>query len=303
MKKQTLATLITLSTLLLFIGCNLDGTDADSDQLVVNSVSQRLILDKLPNGLSGIVTVDGEAVVFKINLDPRVYMIEARLNGMILRVRANAGAGTLQFMGIAEDGGDTTMQPEDRDLLKRAVKLMFSKVDFKTSLAHKTLFRAMSIWSEYPTTLSLNLTVTAEKGRSYSSWCAYVNNGYYVVKHDCDRGSYGSAVTTYVAKFTKTNAQSPHCGAADGTWFWHAKTGWRCTEPNHYDAVGTSSGYYYAQGNCFGRCGGDCGSDTQVTKDCAEHDSCVRFGHATASMYCNDEFVSTTDDWMFAPSC
>jgi hypothetical protein len=36
--------------------------------------------------------------------------------------------------------------------------------------------------------------------------------------------------------------------------------------------------------------------------DCLDHDSCVCFGHSLALGWCNDEFLTTIDDFAFAPS-
>ncbi len=69
--------------------------------------------------------------------------------------------------------------------------------------------------------------------------------------------------------------------------------------------TGKKLGEYFAGSN-YGNCGtSDSGS--QFTKDCTNHDQCVRTskhgGHVMASAYCNDQFTSCTDDESSAPSC
>ena len=81
----------------------------------------------------------------------------------------------------------------------------------------------------------------------------------------------------------------------DGTNFW--EPGWRCFEPDHPSTI------EYAFGNCFGRCGAGCGANTKFTWDCLDHDECVRLGHSTLGLSCQDEFLSTMDDWVLAPDC
>ena len=71
---------------------------------------------------------------------------------------------------------------------------------------------------------------------------------------------------------------------------------WVCGEPDHWSRP-------KVMGICFGRCGGGCGGDTQYTLDATNHDGCVRNGHALASAYCDDQFVSASDDEMFAGNC
>lgn len=42
---------------------------------------------------------------------------------------------------------------------------------------------------------------------------------------------------------------------------------------------------------------------TQYTLDATNHDGCVRNGHLLASAYCDDQFVSASDDELYAPNC
>ena len=126
---------------------------------------------------------------------------------------------------------------------------------------------------------------------AYTSICHLY--GYYVATtHDDwnydrwdDRSTYYALVSMH-----------PGGPCSDDTYFCQ-NGAWRCFEPDH------SSTIELAYGQCFGRCGAGCGSNTQFTYDCLDHDGCVRFGHATASLWCNDEFSSTIDDAAFAPNC
>jgi hypothetical protein len=135
----------------------------------------------------------------------------------------------------------------------------------------------------------------AKGGRSllaYTSLCSYVNNGWYTVTHDDWWYNRGNDRTTYYA-WLSMHSSGP---CSDGTYFWTGSS-WACYEPDHDPNV------EYAYGDCFGRCGGGCGSGTQFTRDCADHDSCVRFGHSLASLWCDDEFSYTVDDALWAPNC
>jgi hypothetical protein len=59
-------------------------------------------------------------------------------------------------------------------------------------------------------------------------------------------------------------------------------------------------------GSNYGNCGTS-STGTQFTKDCTNHDQCVRTtkhgGHVITSLYCDDQFTSCIDDNTFAPSC
>ena len=86
-----------------------------------------------------------------------------------------------------------------------------------------------------------------------------------------------------------------HYSCSEDTWYWNG-SGWSCGEPDHWN-------YPYEVGNCFGRCGQGCGGDHQYTKDCTDHDGCVRNGHVIASFWCDDEFTSASDDALGADDC
>lgn len=126
---------------------------------------------------------------------------------------------------------------------------------------------------------------------AYTSACSYVNS-YMAVTHDDWNYDRWDDHTTFNAYLSMDPMQS----CSEGTQFWTGSS-WSCYEPDHDPNI------EWAYGNCFGRCGGGCGSSTQFTFDCADHDSCVRFGHSLASFWCDDEFASTVDDALFAPNC
>lgn len=141
---------------------------------------------------------------------------------------------------------------------------------------------------------------------AYTSLCQYVKNYniiYWVpVTHDDFWYNNGDDRTSYYAILSPPQ-MSPYC-----TYFWNNGS-WVCYEPDHDPNV------EYAYGECFGRCGAGCGveygedsllgggDDMQYTQDCANHDSCVRFGHSQASFWCDDEFAFTVDDKLWAPNC
>ncbi|CAB9521371.1 expressed unknown protein [Seminavis robusta] len=126
---------------------------------------------------------------------------------------------------------------------------------------------------------------------AYTSICPYVNSFVQVTHDDWDYDRWDDRTTYYA--YISMHASGPCSG---GTYFWTG-TAWSCYEPDHDPNV------EYAYGDCFGRCGEGCGSGTQFTLDCADHDSCVRFGHDILSLWCSDEFQATVDDALFAPNC
>jgi len=126
---------------------------------------------------------------------------------------------------------------------------------------------------------------------AYTSICSSVNSFVEVTHDDWDYDRWDDRTTYYA--YLSMHADGP---CSDGTYFWTGSS-WSCYEPDHDPNV------EYAYGGCFGRCGAGCGSGTQFTWDCADHDSCVRFGHSLASFWCDDEFTFTIDDALSAPNC
>ena len=128
---------------------------------------------------------------------------------------------------------------------------------------------------------------------AYTSLC-YAYNTFKQASHDDWWYDYGDDASTYYA-YVSMHPSQP---CAEGTKYWN-NGAWQCysSEPDH------STSIEYAYGSCFGRCGAGCGSNTQFTQDCLDHDSCVRFGHDLASLWCDDEFSFTVDDALFAPNC
>jgi hypothetical protein len=155
-----------------------------------------------------------------------------------------------------------------------------------------TLERFANMWADFPSTKDLRFETFAPRENSYTSVCGVVNT-WTSATHDCwSYNDWNDGSTLDYAYISMHGA----CPNADGTYFWKDNQ-WQCYEPDH------DSNIEYAYGNCFGRCGPGCGGSTQFTWDCIDHDSCVRTGHDSASFWCDDEFTSASDDFLFAPNC
>lgn len=259
-----------------------EGADA-------SAIPRGLVLASSASMLEGSYADDEHALRFRSEVDEEGFEVEIVLNGMTIRAALDA-AGMLEHEGYATDSGEPTqMGDEDRAALTRLVEAIAAEEVAATPPLER-LRSFASVWSEYPSTKELDGLV-ATGFRSYTSICGAVGS-YVQVTHDDWSYNRGADQTTYNA-FMSMDPAGP---CSDGTWFWNNNS-WQCFEPNH------SSSIEYAYGACFGRCGAGCGADTQFTWDCADHDSCVRFGHDTVSFWCDDEFSSTIDDWASAPDC
>jgi hypothetical protein len=248
-----------------------------------------LVLESSASVLEGSYADDEHALRFRSEVGEAGFEVEVVCNGMTIRAAMDE-AGLLEHEGYATDSGEPTqMGDEDRAALTRLVEVLEAEGAEATPPLER-LRGFASVWSEYPSTKELDGLV-ATGLRSYTSIC-WALGSYVQVTHDDASYSDWADQTTYNA-WMSMEGPGP---CSDGTWFWN-NNAWQCFEPNH------SSTIEYAYGACFGRCGAGCGSDTQFTWDCADHDSCVRFGHDTASLWCDDEFSSTVDDWASAPDC
>ncbi|MDC0710967.1 hypothetical protein POL68_21020 [Stigmatella sp. ncwal1] len=254
----------------------------------------------------GTFTGGGSEVVFSSRqVEPGVYRIELRFNGKMLRALLDGENGVSTLDGFAEaTGQDMQWQEKDRPVLaalSAALNAELPSGDAATPEA-KYLRRAVSLWVQHPDTVAMQRTVMGEQGRGYTMLCSYAKcngkntgscgssyNWYAYAKHDCSKGGFDAAINQQLAQL------GDH-GTCNGDEFYMSNGAWVCGEPDHWSRP-------KVMGNCFGRCGGDCGGDTQYTLDATNHDGCVRNGHVLISGYCDDQFISASDDELFAPNC
>jgi len=247
----------------------------------------------------------GEVKFSSREVEPGVYRIEVSLNGMALTSLVDAENGVSAMDGFAEaNGQNTQMTDADRETVSQLYAALNAELpagDAATPEA-KYLRRAVSLWSQHPSTVEMQRTVMGEQGRGYTMLCSYAKcngvwsgscggsyNWYSYAKHDCQHGGFDYTGNQQIA-------QLGNHGTCSGDEYYMSNGTWVCGEPDHWSRP-------KVMGICFGRCGGGCGGDTQYTLDATNHDGCVRNGHALASAYCDDQFSSASDDEMFAPNC
>jgi hypothetical protein len=232
-----------------------------------------------------------------------VYRVEVRMNGLTLTGLVDAASGVSSLDGFAEaTGQDTQMLDGDREVLSNLYAALNAQLPVGDAAAPEAMYlrRAVSLWSQHPTTVALQRTVMGEEGRGYTMLCSYAKcggnwtgtcsswNWYSYAKHDCQHGGWDYTRNQQIAQLG-----NHYTCSGDELYY---NNGWVCGEPDHWSRP-------KVVGNCFGRCGGGCGGDTQYTLDATNHDGCVRNGHALASAYCDDQFTSASDDEMYAPNC
>ncbi len=266
-----------------------------------------LTLDESLGEVSGSYVDESEADLGRVDftgrfVDTNVLEIVLDMHGMTITSLVDFDSGVIEYDGFTtETGEDTQIIDEDRQLLRDLARAM-DGLGIEVSEPVERIRSFANMWAEFPSTLDpQGLSLVAED-RGISSMC-YAVNTYQRSTHDCwdsagDCSNWWGCArwddnSTLDYTYMSMHGDGP-CN--DGTYFWNGNT-WQCYEPNHPSSI------EYGYGGCFGRCGAGCGSSTQFTRDCVDHDECVRFGHDLASAWCDDDFVSTIDDWASAPNC
>ncbi len=259
---------------------NVEGTDP------TGTTAGALEVQTSDTKVFGTFTLGDDKVAFEAVARPNeVYEIDLHLRGLTLDATIDAQNHTSSLDGFASDnGGDTQVQEADRKLLVALTQALDAKLGAQTTGTARMLQRASSMWSEVSPTLKLDRRVMGDEGRGWTMICGSIGQ-VYGASHDC--WSYGW--------WNAKSSQNAYVGYDTGsTYYWRGY--WSTSSYDH-------ASWPYEYGNCFGRCGGGCGSSTQYTSDCHNHDGCVRNGHSIASLWCDDEFTSASDDALFAGDC
>ncbi|MCI0571170.1 MAG: hypothetical protein L0Y66_10495 [Myxococcaceae bacterium] len=267
--------------------------------------SGQLALTRDAGGVRGTFTRGADVVAFSSRqVEAGVFELEVRLSGMTLTALLDADNGVSTLDGFAsESGTDTQMLDADRALLGDFYGALNAELPAGAAAGDEARYlrRAVGQWAQHPSSVELPRLVMGEQGRGYTMLCSYAKcggnftggcssyNWYSYAKHDCQHGGFSATINQQIAQLGN------HYSCSGDEYYLSGST-WVCGEPDHWSRP-------KVVGNCFGRCGGGCGGDTQYTLDATNHDGCVRNGHALASAYCDDQFVSATDDELFAPDC
>jgi hypothetical protein len=218
-------------------------------------------------------------------VEPGVVDVVVSLHGLDLTAVVNSKQNAAEVDGFATDGTDTQLVAQDREMLTNFVKALEAEAGSDASLAATTLSRLSSNWSQTPDTVPLARSVVGSENRDFISICGFFDS-YLDATHDDNNFPIFSDFTTSHA----------HVGLRSADTFYFIGF-WTTVVQDHQPLL-------FEAGNCYGNCGGGCpGGDQTLSLDCHDHDQCVRNGHSIASIFCDDEFVSASDDEFFAPTC
>jgi len=275
----------------LVVGCafndaNDPATGADESGLQVHFDADKA---------KGSYDFEGRTFVFASErVRDHLWDVNATFDGLSMTFYFDQDTGVIEMDGWANaNGGDSQMTRPDRELV---IKLRDRLDKFGTEVPEglKMIRRVLDHWSDWPETVSLQRVKLFDEARTITSICGSCRS-YRSFTHDCSTCGSGTDSCTAYGYVGQIGSYS--CG---GGTKWGTSSGTlTCltNDPSH------TASYEYGYGNCFGRCGAGCASEKDYTADCGNHDLCVRSGHATASLYCDDEFTSCSDDEVSAPGC
>lgn len=275
-----------------------------------------LTLEEDSAGVAGSYSLATDTATFQsVEKGDQIVDVTVELHGMTLTATVDFANQTAIFDGYGSaTKGATVLREEDSSLIAALSKKIQSDLEQKKpSLASEALVKAVSIWEEWPSELSLSQSIGTEQSAASSFWiymlcgqarcpvqtpgglvwsftgpCAAWNWTYYS-EHDCNQCNFGQPRCQQIAQL----GDHHRC---NGDEFYWTGTSWACGEPNHWVRP-------YVTGNCYARCGAGCGWFRQYTLNCMDHDACVRNGHSIISWWCADQFIAAIDDQFFAPNC
>lgn len=266
------------------VGCVAGAPESDLEAPVLGEVhgDPALTIQRTPDEVSGALVDDGVDIRFSsVDRGSGVMDVRVELNGMILTSHYD-GAGQLLDGVSASDNAPTVLTDLDRAAMLRLLAgleaELYPPVDHVTSKEEYDAVRSLT-----PAEERLFRVVDVQ----WSQWPSTVPLRL-EIKADEAR-----AYTSW-RRYASTTTTVTGCHDCNNcSW-----TGDCCD-------TGKKLGEYF-NGSNYGNCGtSDSGS--QFTKDCTNHDQCVRTtrhgGHVMASAYCDDQFVSCVDDETSAPSC
>ena len=251
------------------------------------SATGALDVQSTASSLKGTYNVDGSTVKFSsTELKPGVYDVTVDLNGATLGALVDEGRQVAEADGFAGTGADTQLVEADRQVLSRFVGALDEQLDIEHVATASILSRLASNWSQTPDTVPLQRQIAGGENRGWTSLCGSYRTYVTATHDDNNYGRNNPRSTSYADVGLRSSSTQYYVNGA-----------WITTTQNHVANL-------YERGQCYGNCGAGCPSGVQtLTRDCHDHDQCVRNGHALASLYCDDEFVSASDDELFATRC
>lgn len=265
-------------------GCVGGAAEGNPDEPVFGQVRHdpALTIQRSSNEVTGTLADDGLEIQFSsVAHEDGSIDVRVELNGMSLTARYAADGEALAGVN-ASDGSPTILTDVDRAAVRRLLAgleaELFPPVDHATSKEEYAAVRRLTKAEE-----RLYRVVDAQ----WSQWPSTLP-----LEHEL-RGDTPRSFTSY-RRFASTNTTVTGCHDCNV-----------CSFAGDCCDAGKKLGESF-NGDNYGNCGTS-STGTQFTKDCTNHDQCVRTtrhgGHSFTSLYCDDQFSACVDDEASAPSC
>lgn len=264
------------------MGCAGDAPDDGGPVFGAPKPDASLQVERSVKAISGSLDDNGVLIAFKsAEGEGGVIDIRVEVDGMILTDHIAGQDETLAGVN-ASDGSPTLLTDVDRAAVKRLLAALeaelFVPVDHVDSKAEYDAARALTPAEDH--------LFRVLDGR-WSQWPSSLPLAAHV------GGDQAHGWTSW-RKFASTNTTVTGCHDCNV-----------CSFSGDCCDTGKKLGEYWNAAN-YGNCGTS-STGTQYTKDCTNHDQCVRTtkhgGHSLTSAYCDDQFSACVDDNTFAPSC
>ncbi|WDE07873.1 hypothetical protein SG34_013880 [Thalassomonas viridans] len=214
------------------------------------------------------------------------FELSVEVHGKTLTASVDKYSKSAKLNAVDTKGETVFINAKDRRQLE-ALSKAYEQLGYgDDSDAANMLKRLLSLWAQTPDDVSLQRSIDGVSTSAYQSLCSYEGLEL-AASHDGNQCGYDDPECTSLALVGSRGSNTE--SFINGQW--------TTAEPDHVP-------YVRQRGECYGNCGGGCPSGNQIlTRDCLNHDQCVRNGHSLASGWCNDDFTYTFDDAIFAPEC
>ncbi|WDE14174.1 hypothetical protein [Thalassomonas haliotis] len=221
-----------------------------------------------------------------IQIAPGQFELKVEVHGKILTASVDKANQSAKLSALDAKGQAIFLNGKDR-LQLSALLNTYEQLGYgKQNDAANMLKRLFSLWAQTPDTVSLQRTIDGVSASAYQNLCSYKGLEL-AASHDGNQCGYDDPECTSLALLGSRGSNTES----------YINGQWTTAVPDHIPNV-------RQRGECYGNCGGGCPSGDQIlTRDCLNHDQCVRNGHSLISGWCNDDFTYTFDDAMFAPEC
>ncbi|WDE01506.1 hypothetical protein [Thalassomonas actiniarum] len=254
------------------------------------NISGVFLAEGEPASLNKALAVQGEKQTLirfsSIEKAPGQFELELVVHGKTLTASVDKDNKSAKLSALDARGQAIFLNEKDRLQLSALLKTYELQGYGKQNDAANMLKRLLSLWAQTPDMVSLQRTIDGVSTSAYQSLCSY-NGLELAASHDGNQCGYDDPECTSLALVGSRGSNTE--SFINGQW--------TTAVPDHIPNV-------RQRGECYGNCGGGCPSGNQIlTRDCLNHDQCVRNGHSLISGWCNDDFTYTFDDAMFAPEC